>query len=70
MIRLKMKKYRHDLGREAVKISALSSGKINKYKEILPFIWRKLIELAQFIYSPLGKAFQKHTEKQVDAIGN
>ena len=54
---------------EAAKISALSSGKIEKYEyftgeEILPFNQRQIIERAQFAYSPLRKAF----EKQVNAI--
>ena len=43
-------------------ISALSSGKIEKYKyltggEILPFNQRQIIEHATFAYSPLEKAF-------------
>ena len=41
MIRLRMKKLQYDINREAAKISALSSDKINKYQylsseEILP----------------------------------
>ena len=45
-------------------ISALSSGKIDKYeyltgKEILPCNQQKIIEQAKFTYSPLGKAFEK-----------
>ena len=31
MIKLKMKNKKHDINREAAKISALSSGKIDKY---------------------------------------
>ena len=57
-------KQQYDINREAVKISALSSGKINKYEyltgeEILPFNKRQIIEQAKFAYSPLGKAFEK-----------
>ena len=45
-------------------ISALSSGKIDKYeyltgKEILPSNQQQIIEQAKFTYSPLGKAFEK-----------
>ena len=32
MIRLDMKKLRYDINKEAAKISALSSGKIDKYE--------------------------------------
>ena len=49
------------------KISALSSGKINKYEyltgeEILPSSQKQIAEQAKFTYSPLGKAFEKETE--------
>ena len=37
-------------------------------EEILPFNQKPIIEQAKFAYSPLGKAFEKQTEKQVDAI--
>ena len=65
----------HQINREPAKISALSSGKIDKYEylideEILPFNQRKIIEQAKFAYSPLGKAFVKQTEKQVDFINS
>ena len=73
-------KLQYDINRDAAKISALSSGKIDKYEhftgeEILPFNQQQIIEQAKFIYSPLGKAFEKqiktikdHGEKQVDAL--
>ena len=66
--------------REAAKISALSSGKIDKYEyltgeEILPSNQQQIIEQAKFTYSPLGKAFEKQTktikdqgEKQIKVI--
>ena len=46
------------------KISALSSGKIDKYKfltdkEILPSNQSWIIEQVKFTYSPLGKVFEK-----------
>ena len=49
------------------KISALSSGKIDKYEyltgeEILPSNQQKIIEQDKFTYSPLGKAFEKQTK--------
>ena len=37
-------------------------------QEIVSFNQRKIIEQAKFAYSPLGKAFEKQTEKQVDVI--
>ena len=72
----------YDINREAVKISALSSGKIDKYEyltgeEILPSNQQQIIEQAKFTYSPLGKAFEKQIKtiedqgkKQVDALEN
>ena len=58
--------------REA-KISVLSSGKIDKYEyltgeEILPFNQKQIKKQANFEYSPLAKAFEKQTEKQVGAV--
>ena len=73
-------KLQYDINREAEKISALSSGKINKYEyltgeEILGSNQQQIIEQAKFTYSPLGKAFEKRTktikdqrEKQTKAI--
>ena len=57
-------KLQYDFNREAAKISALSSGKIDKYEyltgeEILPSNQQKIIEQAKFTYSSLGKAFEK-----------
>ena len=57
------------------KISALSSGRIDKY-EYLPHEWilasdpNKLIEQAKFIYSHLGKAFEKHAKTIKDQEKN
>ena len=73
-------KLQYDINRQAAKISALSSGKIDKYEyltgeEILPSNQRQMIEKAKFTYSPLGKAFEKQTKtiedqgkKQIKAI--
>ena len=61
-------------------MSALSSGKIDKYEyltgeEMLPFNQQQVIEQAKFTYPPLGKDFEKQTktikdqgEKQIKAI--
>ena len=53
----------YDINRETTKISALSSGKFDKYEyltgeEILPPDQRRMIEKAKFTYSPLRKAFE------------
>ena len=73
-------KLQYDINREAAKISALSSGKIDNYEylngeDILPSNKKQIIEQAKFTYSPLGKAFEKQTKtiedqekKQIDAL--
>ena len=58
-------KLQYDINREAAKISALSSGKIDKYEylageEILRSDLRRVIEWAKFTYSHLEKALEKH----------
>ena len=58
------KKLQYDIDREAAKISAFSSGKIDKYEyptgeEILPSNRKQIIDKAKFTYSPIGKAFEK-----------
>ena len=70
----------YDINREAEKISASSSGRIDKYEyltgeEILPSNQQKIIEQTTFTYSALEKAFEKQTkaiedqgEKQIRAI--
>ena len=75
-------KLQYDIDREAVKISALSSGKIHKYEyltgeDIFPSNQQQIIEQAKITYSPLGKAFEKQIKtiedrgkKQVDALKN
>ena len=37
-------------------------------EEILSFNQKQIIEQAKFTYSPLGRAFEKETEKQVGGI--
>ena len=57
----------YDIHREAAKISASSSGKIDKYEYltgevILPSNHNQTIEQANFTYSPLGKVVEKQTK--------
>ena len=77
---IKDEKLQYDINREAAKISALSSGKIDKYEyltweEILLSNQQQIIQQAKFNYSPLGKALEKQVktikdqgEKQVVAL--
>ena len=78
--KISAEKLQYIINREASKISALLSGKNDKHEflageEIQPPDQRRVIEQANFIYSPLGKAFEKQTKtieeqgkKQTDAI--
>ena len=66
--KIRDEKLLYDINREAANISALSSGKIDKYEyltgqEILPSDQSRIIEQAKFTYFPLGKAFEKQTKK-------
>ena len=77
---IKDEKLQYDINREAAKISALSSGKLDKYEYltgegILPSNQQQIIQQAKFNYSPLGKAIEKQRktiedqrEKQVVAL--
>ena len=77
---IKDEKLQYDINREAAKISALSSGKLDKYEyltgeEILPSNQQQIIQQAKFNYSSLGKAIEKQIktikdqgEKQVVAL--
>ena len=79
---IKDEKLQYDINREAAKISALSSGKLDKYEyltgeEILQSNQQQIIQLAKLTYSPLGKAPEKpiktikdQGEKQTKAIQN
>ena len=71
--KIKGEKLQYDINREAAKISALSSGKTDKYEyltgeEILPPDQKKVIEQAKFTYSRLSKAFEKQV-KTVEVQG-
>ena len=77
---IKDEKLQYEINREAAKISALSSGKLDKYEyltgeEILPSNQQQIIQQAKFNYSPLGKAIEKQIktiqdqgEEQVAAL--
>ena len=58
--KIRDEKLQFDINREVAKISALSSGKIDKYEylaneEILPFNRRQITEQVKFAYYHLGK---------------
>ena len=64
-------KLKCDINREAAKILALSSDKIDKYEsltgeEILLSNQKQIIKQAKFTYSPLGKAFEKQIRTMED----
>ena len=64
--KIKTNKAQYDLDREAVKVSALSSRKLEKYEyltgEDLGYK-PDIIQRAKFEYSPLGEAFNKALKK-------
>ena len=71
--KIKGEKLQYDINKEAAKISIISSGKIDKYEyltgeKILPSDQRRVVEQAKLIYSPIEKALEKQTQKQVDAL--
>ena len=62
--KIRDEKLQYDINKKAAKISALSSGKIDKYEyltgqEVLSSNQREIIEQAKFTYSPFGKTFEK-----------
>ena len=71
---IKDEKLQYDINREAAKISALSSGKIDKYEyltgeEILPSNQQQIIQQAKLAYSPLGKALEKQKKTTIEDQG-
>ena len=69
--KIRDEKLQYDINREAAKLSALLSGKIDKYEyltgdEILSSDQSKIIEKAKSAYCLLGKDF----EKQIKKIGD
>ena len=72
---IKDEKLQYDINREAAKISALSSGKLDKYEyltgeEILSSSQQQIIKKAKFNYSPLGKALEKQRKTIEDREKN
>ena len=60
--KIKANKAQYDLDREAAKISALSSGELEKYEYLTgedSGYKPKVPEKVKFQYSPLGEAFNK-----------
>ena len=60
-------KLQYDINRDAAKISALSSNKIDKYEyltgeDILLSNQQQIIEQTRFTFSPLGKAVEKQSK--------
>ena len=80
--KIRDEKVHYDSYKDAAKISALSSGKIDKYeyligKEILASVQSRIKEQAKFTYSLLGNVLEKQTkttedqaEKQIKAAKN
>ena len=78
--KIKAEKLQYHINREAAKISALLSGKIDKYEyltgeEMLPSDQSRIIEKVKFTYSPLSGTFEKQIKtieeqekKQVKAL--
>ena len=71
--KIRDEKLQHHINREAAKISALSSDKIDKYEyltgeEILPSHQSRIIKQAKFTYSLLGKAFENALKNYLKII--
>ena len=71
---IKDEKLQYDINREAAKISALSTGKIDKHEyltseEILPSNQQQIIQQAKFCFnSSYNSALGKALEKQIKTI--
>ena len=79
--KIRDEKLQYDMNREAEKIPALSSGKIDKYEflsgeDILPSDQRRVIEQAGFTYSLLVESFEnkitiiEDQERDLKSMGN
>ena len=78
--KIRDKNLQYYINRETVKISALSSGKIDKYEylageKIVPSDQIRIIEQAKFTYCRLGKSFENQIkiiedqgEKQIKGL--
>ena len=67
--KIRDEKLQYDIKKEAANISALSSD-ILQVKKILPFNQSRIIQQANLMYSPFGKALEKQTKKQVDTLNS
>ena len=72
---IKEEKPKYGISKEAEKILALSSGKIDKYKyltgeKISYFNQKQITEQAKSTYLPLGKSFEKETKSVNDTGKN
>ena len=71
--KIKDEKLKCNIKREAAKVSALSSGRIDKYEHltcegILPSGETIIIKKVKFTNSPLGKAFEKQIKTIEDEV--
>ena len=77
-VKISDKKLQYDINREAAKISALSSGKFDKYEyltgeEIIPSEQIRVMEQAKFIKDQAEKqikTIEGQREKQIKALKN
>ena len=60
--KIRNEKLQKEINKEAAKISAFSSGKIDKYEYLTGDDKKRVIELAELTHSPLGKALEKQTK--------
>ena len=70
MIRLEVKNLQYRINREAAKISALLSGKIDKYEyltgeEVLSSDQNRMMEQPKFSCSSLGNKFEKQKQLKI-----
>ena len=69
--KIRTNKAKYDLSREAAKISALSSGELEKYEyltgEDLGYK-PKVLEKVKFQYSPLGEPLKNNAKTKTDKI--
>ena len=68
--KIRSEKLQYNINGKAIKTSALSSGKTDKYEyltgeEMLPFNKRQMIKQAKFAYSPLVNFFDKQKKNSL-----
>ena len=63
--KIKLNQVHYDLERETTKISALSSKELDKYEyKTGQDLEYKVVEQDKFEYSPLGRVFNKESDKE------